>query len=233
MKVAHVSDIHAEDSDFELDRLRDLVREIIHQNPDVCVISGDLTDHGKSGEIETLRRPLNHLSSHVPTLATLGNHDSGWNGIWFTQSAHDRTEQFIHSISPWKAKENPPYHFDKGGYRFIGIDTTYPLKVDRWSLARGRVGPSQRDAVKRIAEPTDLRPVLVLHHHPFARGFGLELKDSAKFMAELFPLVHAVMFGHKHTRERWGNMFAAGKALAEESFRLIDLDSLEDRIIHF
>lgn len=70
MKVAAVGDIHTRAGDE--DRLRAMFASV-RDDADVLVLAGDITDHGRPGETETLVRGLHHVG--VPIVAVLGNHD--------------------------------------------------------------------------------------------------------------------------------------------------------------
>ena len=70
MRIAACADVHARVGDDE--RIRDLFRDVRHR-ADVLVIAGDLTDHGRPAEAETLLRGLDDVG--VPVITVLGNHD--------------------------------------------------------------------------------------------------------------------------------------------------------------
>ena len=70
MKIAAVADIHCRESDTE--RIREMAR-LAEQEADVLVLPGDLTDHGRVGEMEALLRGLSNIQ--IPVVAVFGNHD--------------------------------------------------------------------------------------------------------------------------------------------------------------
>lgn len=70
MRIAAVADLHVRAGDE--DRLRTMFRVVKHE-ADILVLAGDLTDHGRPGEAESLVRGLHGIG--VPVVTVLGNHD--------------------------------------------------------------------------------------------------------------------------------------------------------------
>ena len=70
MRIAAVADLHVRAGDEE--RVRGMFATV-HEEADVLVLAGDLTDHGRPGETESLVRGLHEVG--VPVVAVLGNHD--------------------------------------------------------------------------------------------------------------------------------------------------------------
>lgn len=70
MRIAASADVHARAGDEE--RVASLFAGV-RDEADVLVIAGDLTDHGRSEEMEALVRGLHGVQ--VPVVAVLGNHD--------------------------------------------------------------------------------------------------------------------------------------------------------------
>lgn len=70
MRIAAAADLHVRAGDEE--RVRTMFAPV-KEDADVLVLAGDLTDHGRPGETESLVRGLHHVG--VPIVAVLGNHD--------------------------------------------------------------------------------------------------------------------------------------------------------------
>jgi Icc-related predicted phosphoesterase len=70
MRIAATADLHVRVGDEA--RIRDLFADVRHA-ADALVLAGDLTEHGRPVEAETLLRGLDGVG--VPVLAVLGNHD--------------------------------------------------------------------------------------------------------------------------------------------------------------
>jgi uncharacterized protein len=70
MRLAAVADLHARAGDE--DRIAALLRGL-RDEADVLALAGDLTDHGRSEEMESLVRGVHDVE--IPVVAVLGNHD--------------------------------------------------------------------------------------------------------------------------------------------------------------
>lgn len=71
MRISALGDLHVRERDDE-DRVRDVLLRA-SRGADVLVLAGDLTDHGRPGETETLVRCLHDVG--LPVVCVLGNHD--------------------------------------------------------------------------------------------------------------------------------------------------------------
>jgi 3',5'-cyclic AMP phosphodiesterase CpdA len=73
MRIAATADVHARAREPGAEeRIRALFANVA-RDADVLVLAGDLTDHGRAAEAETLLRGLDGVG--VPIVAVLGNHD--------------------------------------------------------------------------------------------------------------------------------------------------------------
>lgn len=70
MRIAAVADLHFTPQSY--DRIRETMSRV-REEADVLVLAGDLTNYGKTQEMESLLNALVRL--RVPTIAVLGNHD--------------------------------------------------------------------------------------------------------------------------------------------------------------
>lgn len=70
MRLAAAADMHARVGDEA--HIRETFADVRHR-ADALLLAGDLTDHGRAAEAETLLRGLDGVG--VPVLAVLGNHD--------------------------------------------------------------------------------------------------------------------------------------------------------------
>lgn len=71
MRIAALADLHARTHD-DVARLTNLLREAAAE-ADVLLLGGDLTDHGRPGQVEALLEAIHEV--RIPILAVLGNHD--------------------------------------------------------------------------------------------------------------------------------------------------------------
>lgn len=70
MRIAATADLHFTPQNY--DRIRDQMNRV-RDEADVLVLAGDLTNYGKTAEMESLLNAIVRL--RVPTIAVLGNHD--------------------------------------------------------------------------------------------------------------------------------------------------------------
>lgn len=137
---------------------------------DLVVLSGDLTDDGRAGPCQRLRRALEPLAA--PILAVPGNHDN----------AAAVSEAF------------PGLEADLGGWRFIGINTSRPGQV-HGALA---VDDELNRAASAYPSPTLLvmhHPPASPSTHPW-----FQLDGGADLLSGLdrSPHVKAFLTGHLH-----------------------------------
>lgn len=182
--------------------------------------TGDFTEHGRMEEWAWIRKELLELIDY----SNIGNHDAGWNGIWFQNSAYEMALRAL--------RKSTPYYFeDFGDYRFITLDTMQDLGRARWSIARGRIGKKQMKWLEKALD-TPNKCIVMLHHHPFFRTPSLELIDSKDFLT-LSDKMHAVFYGHKHEADVSGKFFASDATLMSRRYRVVDLKDLTWFWIHF
>lgn len=78
-KILHLTDLHMQEEDNEKQRMSELLieRMVEKENPDICVITGDIT---MSGTAERIKRNVDTIMSvfdrlQIPVAITFGNHD--------------------------------------------------------------------------------------------------------------------------------------------------------------
>ncbi|MGZ3477573.1 MAG: metallophosphoesterase family protein [Polyangiales bacterium] len=222
-RIAHLSDLHLLESQMSMralhDRLRlsflSLARPVDpalnrgrfakalkaarDARADHVVISGDLTEDGKSGQFEVLAEILDE-SDYGPDEITIvpGNHD-----------AYTSNEAFEHALRgplrAYRATSAPGAIVELEGATIVAVSTAMSQSFVR---AAGRVGEAQRAIVEAVLteEARRGRAVVVAMHHP-PMPFGLRLGwlegllDLNEMRDVLAPHEHAhVMCGHIHTR---------------------------------
>jgi 3',5'-cyclic AMP phosphodiesterase CpdA len=178
----------------------------------IPLITGDLTESCREWELEQCRKILHGYDAEV----TPGNHDCGGGGVWFLQS---RYRDFHDALVPGVNEDSYPRVRDFPDCRLIILDSCHSMGIIRWALARGRVGREQMNRLRMLLE-TDRPCIVMLHHHPTYRGFGLELVDSdlldATVQASSQPVL--VLCGHKHHESTWRQ----GRVLYHASGRCTD-----------
>lgn len=189
--IAHISDLHCSKTrygkaGFRSEKLDSCIMEINKLNPDVVVVTGDLTMFAFKDEYKLAKKYLSKIKTH--TLIIPGNHDSRYCGYEFFE------EYFGYgNVS-----------FDLSGISIIGIDTTVP-DLDEGNVGRGKL----RWLVSKLEKiPNTNCKVVAMHHHLIAvPNTGRErstIADSGTVLEALVKSgVDLVLCGHKHTPYSW------------------------------
>lgn len=226
--LTHLSDLHIQRvGDDAYEHTKALGRHIIENTPkdEVVVITGDVVDHGTYEEYRAALGALAELESHRNVMVCPGNHDYRLLGTFYSEGAAARFRAFRRDLTG--AEHGYPY---VGGnnetFRVIMLDSCAATN-DMTSMAMGEIGYHQREKLAKHLE-LDTKPftVVALHHHPWDRGFGLQLQDSDEFLALLAERCDVLLFGHKHEWGAWSNVWGVHKLFA--SGKVTDLRTLED-----
>lgn len=153
---AHISDLHFGRHDPRIvQRLKEILQSL---EPDLVVISGDLTQRARSEEYRAGRDFLRSLA--LPYFVIPGNHDI---------SAFNLVERFGYPWRKWYRYIGSELEPERSeiGYRVAGINTARRLGgLFNWS--RGRISMLQSNRVKRLFAGGDADKLqIVAAHHPF------------------------------------------------------------------
>lgn len=193
--IAQISDVHIRPRNHlyqdVADSNRMLAQAIDRLNrldppPDVVLITGDLTDEGRSDEYAMLRTLLATLRH--PFLLMPGNHDErGQLKAAFPE--HD----YFPDDGPLQ------YAMDIGIIRLIALDSTVP------GLHHGQLDSGTLQWLDQQLSACRDRPALIaLHHPPFATGipyldiYGLREPESFAEIVNAHPHVDRIISGHVH-----------------------------------
>jgi len=182
MKIAHISDLHYSKSWMFLhDMLDRCIAMVNEENPDVVIVTGDVTDYGLRDEFEGVRKELDRIES--PYLIVPGNHDSRHEG-------YRKFEELFGKRFFTK---------DIGDYRFIGLDSSEP------DIDEGHIGRAQLEWLRQQLSP---RSIVFLHHHlvpiPYTGRERNVLADAGEVLKILdLHDVPLVLSGHKHVPWVW------------------------------
>jgi len=193
MRLVHLSDLHFGAVDPLLPGL--LQRAVMQAAPDVLVVSGDLTQHGRSHEFREAKAFLDSIP--LPQLVVPGNHDVPlWWVIW---------ERFRR---PWQRYRRLVHHelepfWSSPGLWIIGVNSA---RVMGWhpDWSRGRLSHSQMARLirKGQAADADALRVLVVHHPPAAPPQGIRrqlIGRRREFSAAVNQAgIDLVLAGHFH-----------------------------------
>lgn len=187
--VAHISDLHVGALAFRPELLIKVINEINEMNPDVTIITGDITENGYYMEFERAAAYLDTIET--PMLVIPGNHDA----------RHVGDECFTEVIK----KRCGTLNLKDKGIKIIGLDSSEP------DLDYGRIGRSQQHYMEKElkeAENHNLYKIIALHHHiiPVPKT-GRErnvLSDAGDILKSVIDGgANLVLSGHKHMPHVW------------------------------
>lgn len=186
--IAHISDLHISSSSFDEDVFMDAVGQINNLQPDMVILTGDITNHGYYTEFQQATRYLEMFEA--PLFAVPGNHDA-------RNLGYQTFEELVGEKS-WKLTMD-------GNFTVIGLDTSSPDEN------KGHVGPPQHMWLEHQLDEcvvNDQFSIVVLHHHvvPIPQT-GRErnvLSDAGDILKTLTTHeVDLVLSGHKHVPNIW------------------------------
>ena len=145
-KIVQFTDLHY-GSTIHLKELKNVVKRINDQNPDIIIFTGDLVENKvvlSDEEIEKMETKLKKLNPSIEILAVKGNHDYD----------HDYFDKITEKLN-WKVLNNT--------YEFIYKDSTTPLVfVGFDDLLRGKVDIKNGFSYKN-ENPDDLFTIVLTH----------------------------------------------------------------------
>ena len=183
--IAQISDLHCGSPFFVPSLLERAIVEINELEPDVVIVSGDLTGDGFRGEFEAARDYIDRIDCER-TIVIPGNHDSRNVGyVHFEELFGDRSAEL---------------HLD--GVSILAIDSTEP------DLDHGTVGRGLYPWIEQAFAPEAYLRIFVLHHHLLSvPGTGRErniVYDAGDALESLIRAgVDLVLSGHKHVPYAW------------------------------
>jgi 3',5'-cyclic AMP phosphodiesterase CpdA len=187
--IAQISDLHVGSLKFREELLVNAIDELNSLDPDVTIITGDITENGYYLEFQKAVPYLDEIKS--PILVVPGNHDA----------RHVGDECFEELIK----NRYDILKDKKHGLKVIGLDSSEP------DLDYGRVGRSQQNWMEKElvnADEENLYKIIALHHHiiPVPKT-GRErnvLSDAGDILQSLMSgRADLVLSGHKHMPHVW------------------------------
>ena len=188
--IAHISDLHFGRHDPGIAGA--LIEQINDTNPDLVVLSGDLTQRARTNEFIQARHFLDRIRR--PVLIVPGNHD-----IPLYNLAH----RFFSPL--WKFQRHIPSGIGGNDWysdhelAVLGLNTARSL-----TLKSGRVSQDQMNLIRRaFAHIPDITWRIVVTHHPIAGAHGeprIELagRSVLALRAIADAGVHLLLSGHHH-----------------------------------
>lgn len=186
-----------------------LVGDVVGQEPDLVVITGDLTAQATHAEFEAAAAAMRPLLERFPTILLAGNHDRYTHGSMRTRRMEsyfgDHMDGGSWEAGTWAGGDVrlPPAVFHVDPVAVISLDTARPDL-----LSRGRVETDQLHRLEVLLEGGELADrvvLLALHYPPLTsegepythRTHGLEGVQSLLDVLREHP-VDAVLHGHDH-----------------------------------
>jgi Icc protein len=200
-RIVQLSDLHCGHQFFLPQHLERAIAETNEMEPNVVVISGDLTSNGFKEEYVLARDYLNRIECEAMVVIP-GNHDS-------------RNVGYVHFEDLFGDRNSV---LRVGEATIVAVDSSEP-DLDNGQIGRGRY----RWIEEQFAADADLR-VFVLHHHLLpVPGTGRErniVNDAGDTLEALQRAqVDLVLSGHKHVPYAWKleNLFVVNAGTVSSS----------------
>lgn len=183
--IAQISDLHVGEYYFSEDLLEMAIEEVNALEPDMVVVSGDLTNMGLVGEYEKARMYIDRIKCKK-VYCIPGNHDS-------------RNVGAVHFEDYFGARHHVDRH---DGMVIVFADSSIP-DSNEGQIGRGHY----KWIVDQFSDPKDFK-VFVLHHHlisiPDAGRERNTVHDAGDILRILVQQeVDLVICGHKHIPYVW------------------------------
>jgi 3',5'-cyclic AMP phosphodiesterase CpdA len=187
-RIVHISDLHFGRVDYAIvERLREKILEI---NPNLVIVSGDLTQRARSAQFIEARDFLEKLPK--PQIVVPGNHDIPMHNVFARFfSPLDKYKQYItEDLEPFFADEE---------MAVIGINTARSLVIKD-----GRINDKQILQVReRMCALDDKMLKIVVTHHPFDLPAGFDEDDIVDNAEHAMPQIadcgaDVFLSGHLH-----------------------------------
>ncbi|AXV38469.1 MAG: metallophosphoesterase [Methanobacteriaceae archaeon] len=187
--VVHVSDLHVGAFNFRKNLLLEAIERINKINPDVVIVTGDVTENGYHMEFELAEEFLRMIES--PMMIVPGNHDARHVG-------NESFQEIIH-------RRYGTLNLKNNDIKVIGMDSSEP------DLNYGKIGRSQQGRMEKElkkAKKKNLYKIIALHHHiiPVPKT-GRErnvLTDAGDILKSVIDgKADIVLSGHKHVPHVW------------------------------
>ena len=188
--IVHMSDLHFGKVDSK--RVRPLIKRISEINPDLVIVSGDLTQRATEKEYKDAKKFLKKLDCEVFVIP--GNHDIPLLNVFQRlTSPFKKYKKFISSdLSPFYRDEK---------IAVVGINS-----VRRYTISSGSISKKQIEIAEKLLDNLDPKLIkIVVCHHPF------DLPHSAKTIKKhTHGVVSHSKVAMKHFSQKRGDVFLSG-----------------------
>lgn len=173
-----------------------LLEKAIACEPDLCLLSGDLTTTALVKEFGDALDALKPLTDKVPTIAVPGNHDR----YTYRSARTRRMDRLMHAFVPQRFPHTQQFATN---WNLLALDGAVP----RPHNARGRLGEAQLQAAAEYVESLDeSQGLIVLCHYPCALpshihehdSHALDERDELRVILERAKARVVYLHGHIH-----------------------------------
>ncbi|GIW46766.1 MAG: hypothetical protein KatS3mg078_0643 [Deltaproteobacteria bacterium] len=185
MKIVHISDLHLTSPTFVPEWEQNVVNTVNSIQPDILVVTGDLTDWGYEYEYRVVSGFFEKIKANR-LIVVPGNHDS-------------RNEGYLIFEEIFGTRY--PYYEDNEVV-ILGIDSSEP------DIDDGHIGRENYDIIKDRFWAKDKIKILALHHHLIPipgtgreRHIPVDAGDVLRLCTELE--INFIFSGHKHQPWIW------------------------------
>lgn len=187
--IVHLSDIHFGSVNQRI--VSPLIAAVRDANPDLVVVSGDLTQRARSHQFKEAREFLDMLPK--PQIVVPGNHDVPLHNVFarFLTPLHGFQRHITADLEPL---------FQDEEMAVAGVNTAIALTIKSGRVTKGQVGWMYETFCK--LDPRVIR--IVVTHHPFDLPAGHDerhLVGRARMAMEVLASCGVDIFlsGHLHT----------------------------------
>ena len=205
--IAHLSDLHFGRHDETA--AEGLLADMSEAQPDITVVTGDLTQRARHRQFAAARAFLERLPR--PVVVTPGNHDVPF---------YDIVERFLGPLARYRryiCAELQPFFADDE-IALLGLNTARSA-----TFANGRISLKQADAIKTVFSevPAGRLRVLAIHHPLAAPHAAVNSSPVGRAAVALEAITEAgvrlILSGHHHRAlsgdPAGGNLVAKGSIL--------------------
>lgn len=247
--IAHISDLHF-GRDADLDQIDALEVAVPQLRSDAIVISGDLSQRARHGELQAALRFSKSMRRAAPTLVIPGNHDVEW---WRSPFGLLGRERRYRKYRRYFGRELSPT-LEVPGACFASVLTSHGVSLGSltWNLndlaVKGHLPSAEIARAARYFEtaPPGAARIVVMHHNLLRGAISgrMGLARWRRAQAELLATgADLVLCGHDH-QEGCGqleNAFVVGTAGTHtdrcrggraSAFNLVSIDATSIAIQH-
>ncbi|MFA6451107.1 MAG: metallophosphoesterase [bacterium] len=217
IKVVHLTDVHVYKSELLFDRYQQLADEINLIDPDVVVVTGDLTDSNgytddrwpESDQYPPMLDMWNSFNS--PTFIVPGNHDLSPHKF---EDDYDRWNRFFGATD---------FSFDVGAYHFTAFDDAFTMVSGmRESAFREDLFPEQLAWIESdLSRNSGAKMRILLYHVPLHNTKSKVIDLASQYKVKL------ALYGHLHMNQVdkvKSTTYVQTGAAYEGAYRVLNLD---------